>query len=165
MQHDVFPTDAGTESVDDDGVIFMSIDDNERDNLEKLGAEIFGESNYVATFPWRKRTAKSDVPFGVSQDYEWIVCFAKTSKFIARTTGTERKYFETEDYPHQPWRIHDLTTQRTAAERPNSAFTMVNPKTGKEYPVNPLRTWAVTKEHSLNTMLRAKLSFLKTIPF
>ncbi|MFR9067163.1 MAG: hypothetical protein ACLVJH_09950 [Faecalibacterium prausnitzii] len=66
---------------------------------------------------------KSDVPFGVSQDYEWIVCFAKTSKFIARTTGTERKYFETEDYPHQPWRIHDLTTQRTAAERPNSAFT------------------------------------------
>ncbi|MFR9067164.1 MAG: DNA methyltransferase [Faecalibacterium prausnitzii] len=31
----------------DDGVIFMSIDDNERDNLEKLGAEIFGESNYV----------------------------------------------------------------------------------------------------------------------
>ena len=36
----------------DDGVIFMSIDDNERDNLEKLGAEIFGESNYVATFPW-----------------------------------------------------------------------------------------------------------------
>lgn len=149
----------------DDGVIFMSIDDNERDNLEKLGAEIFGESNYVATFPWRKRTAKSDVPFGVSQDYEWIVCFAKTSKFIARTTGTERKYFETEDYPHQPWRIHDLTTQRTAAERPNSAFTMVNPKTGKEYPVNPLRTWAVTKETFAQYYTEGKIVFPDDYPF
>ena len=149
----------------DDGVIFMSIDDNERDNLEKLGAEIFGESNYVATFPWRKRTAKSDVPFGVSQDYEWIVCFAKTSKFIARTTGTERKYFETEDYPHQPWRIHDLTTQRTAAERPNSAFTMVNPKTGKEYPVNPLRTWAVTKETFAQYYAEGKIVFPDDYPF
>ena len=149
----------------DDGVIFMSIDDNERDNLEKLGAEIFGESNYVATFPWRKRTAKSDVPFGVSQDYEWIVCFAKTSKFIARTTGTERKYFETEDYPHQPWRIHDLTTQRTAAERPNSAFTMVNPKTGKEYPVNPLRTWAVTKETFAQYYAAGKIVFPEDYPF
>lgn len=149
----------------DDGVIFMSIDDNERDNLEKLGAEIFGESNYVATFPWRKRTAKSDVPFGVSQDYEWIVCFAKTSKFIARTTGTERKYFETEDYPHQPWRIHDLTTQRTAAERPNSAFTMVNPKTGKEYPVNPLRTWAVTKETFAQYYAEGKIVFPGDYPF
>lgn len=149
----------------DDGVIFMSIDDNERDNLEKLGAEIFGESNYVATFPWRKRTAKSDVPFGVSQDYEWVVCFAKTSKFIARTTGTERKYFETEDYPHQPWRIHDLTTQRTAAERPNSAFTMVNPKTGKEYPVNPLRTWAVTKETFAQYYAEGKIVFPDDYPF
>lgn len=149
----------------DDGVIFMSIDDNERDNLEKLGAEIFGESNYVATFPWRKRTAKSDVPFGVSQDYEWIVCFAKTSKFIARTTGTKRKYFETEDYPHQPWRIHDLTTQRTAAERPNSAFTMVNPKTGKEYPVNPLRTWAVTKETFAQYYAEGKIVFPDDYPF
>ena len=149
----------------DDGVIFMSIDDNERDNLEKLGAEIFGESNYVATFPWRKRTAKSDVPVGVSQDYEWIVCFAKTSKFIARTTGTERKYFETEDYPHQPWRIHDLTTQRTAAERPNSAFTMVNPKTGKEYPVNPLRTWAVTKETFAQYYAEGKIVFPDDYPF
>lgn len=149
----------------DDGAIFMSIDDNERDNLEKLGTEIFGESNYVATFPWRKRTAKSDVPFGVSQDYEWIVCFAKTSKFIARTTGTERKYFETEDYPHRPWRIHDLTTQRTASERPNSAFTMVNPKTGKEYPVNPLRTWAVTKETFAQYYAEGKIVFPDDYPF
>lgn len=130
----------------ENGAIFISIDDNEHNNLIKICDEIFGRDNFVASFPWRKRTAKSDVPFGVSQDYEWIVCYAKSEQFAARVAGTERKYFETPDFPGQPWRIHDLTTQRTASERPNSAFTMVNPKTGKEYPVNPLRTWAVTKE-------------------
>ena len=130
----------------ENGAIFISIDDHEHDNLIKICDEIFSRANYVASFPWRKRTAKSDVPFGVSQDYEWIVCYAKSEQFAARVAGTERKYFETPDFPGQPWRIHDLTTQRTASERPNSAFTMVNPKTGKEYPVNPLRTWAVTKE-------------------
>lgn len=132
--------------LSDAGAIFLSIDDNERDNLEKICAEAFGSENYVATFPWRKRTAKSDVPFGISQDYEWVICFAKSNMFIARVDGTERQYYETPDYPGRPWRVHDLTTQRTASERPNSDFVMVNPKNGDEYPANPLRTWAVTKD-------------------
>lgn len=149
----------------EDGAVFVSIDDNERDNVEKLCSEIFGADNYVATFPWRKRTAKSDVPFGVSQDYEWVVCYAKSTEFEARVTGTERKYFETPDFPERPWRIHDLTTQRTAAERPNSNFTMVNPKTGKEYPVNPLRTWAVTKETFTKYYRDNRIVFPDDYPF
>lgn len=132
--------------LSDDGVIFISIDDNEQENLKKICDEVFGASNFVATFPWRKRTAKSDVPFGVSQDYEWVICYAKSNKFIAGIEGNERKYYETDDFPNRPWRIHDLTKQTTASERPNSFFTIVNPKTGAEYPANPLRTWAVTRE-------------------
>ena len=129
-----------------DGAIFISIDDNDRENLKKICDEVFGAVNYVATFPWRKRTAKSDVPFGVSQDYEWIILYAKSSQYIARVAGTERQYYETPDYPGRPWRAHDLTTQRTASERPNSNFDMVNPNNGDVLPANPLRTWAVTKE-------------------
>ena len=132
--------------LSNDGVIFISIDDNEVDNLRKICDEIFGGSNFVAQFPWRKRTAKSDVPFGVSQDYEWIICCAKSSKFAASVEGNERKYYETPDFPNRPWRVHDLTKQTTASERPNSYFTIVNPKTGEEYPANPNRTWAITKE-------------------
>lgn len=130
----------------DDGVIFISIDDNEQANLKKLCDEVFGEDNFVAVFPWRKRTAKSDVPFGVSQDYEWILVYAKSQNFLAAIEGGTRKYFETPDFPGRPWRIHDLTTQRNASERPNSNFTMINPKTGKAYPANPNRTWAVTED-------------------
>ena len=130
----------------DDGVIFISIDDNEQKNLLKICDDIFGANLFVASFPWRKRTAKSDVPFGISQDFEWIVCYAKSLHFRACIEGKERKYFETPDFPNRPWRIHDLTSQRSATERPNSYFTMINPKNGDSYPANPNRTWAVTKE-------------------
>lgn len=130
----------------DDGVIFISIDDNEVENLKKICEEVFSESNFVATFPWRKRTAKSDVPFGVSQDYEWILCCSKTNVFVASVEGKERKYYVSDDYPEKPWRIHDLTKQTTASERPNSYFTIVNPKNGDEYPCNPNATWRITRE-------------------
>lgn len=130
----------------DNRVIFISIDDNEVENLQKVCDEIFGENCFVATFPWRKRTAKSDVPFGISQDYEWGLCYAKSASFKAGIKGKERKYFETEDFPNRPWRIHDLTKQTTASERPNSYFTIVNPKNGESYPANPNRTWAITED-------------------
>ena len=132
--------------LSDDGVIFISIDDNEVMQIRKMCDEVFGESNFAGQFPWRKRTAKSDVPFGVSQDYEWVLCYARSEAFVACVEGGTRKYFETSDLPGKPWRIHDLTTQRSALERPNSNFTIINPKNGEEYPANPNRTWAVTKE-------------------
>ena len=130
----------------EDGVIFISIDDNEQAQLKLLCDEVFGAENFVGQFPWRKRTAKSDVPFGVSADYEYLLAYARSNAFIASIDAEERRYFETDDFPNRPWRIHDMTKQTTAAERPNSFFTMVNPKTGKEYPANPNATWRVTKD-------------------
>ncbi len=132
--------------LQNDGVIFISIDDHELANILEICNEVFGYQNYVATFPWRKRTAKSDVPFGVSQDYEWIICYSKSDAFTACVKGEERNYYETPDYPGKPWRIHDLTKQTSASERPNSYFTIVDPKTGNAYPANPNRTWAITQE-------------------
>ena len=58
----------------------------------------------------------------------------------------ERKYYETDDYPGRPWRLADLTSQQPASKRPNSYFTMRDPKTGIEYPASEKRTWAVTKD-------------------
>lgn len=130
--------------LSDDGVIFISIDDNEKENLSKICDEIFGEDNFIASFPWRKRTAKTDVPFGISQDHEWIIAYARSASFIGAVQGKERKYFVTDDLPGRPWRVHDLTKQTTASERPNSFFTIVNPKTGEEYPANPNATWRIT---------------------
>lgn len=137
--------DMAAKLLSDKGCIFISIDDNEQAALKMLCDEIFGEDKFVAHIPWRKRTAKSDVPYGISQDCESILCYAN-SAFMAAVKGKERKYFETEDFPGRAWRYHDLTKQTTIEERPNSNFTIVNPKTGEEYPVNPLRSWAITHE-------------------
>jgi len=128
------------------GGIFASIDDNEQEKLKTLMLSVFGADSFAACIPWRKRTAKSDVPFGISQDYEHILCLAKSSHFIASVEGKERRYFESDDFPNRPWRVHDMTKQTTATERPNSFFTMIDPKTGKEYPANPNATWRITKD-------------------
>lgn len=127
------------------GVIFISIDDNEQSQLKLLCDSIFNEQKFVALFQWRKRTAKSDVPYGISQDCESILCYAN-SNFRAAIKGKERKYYETPDFPNKPWRFHDLTKQTTIEERPNSNFNIVNPKNGDIFPVNPLRSWAITEE-------------------
>ncbi len=141
----------------DSGAIFISIDDNELYNLVKLCDEVFGEENFIATFPWKKRTAKSDVPFGVSQDYEWIVAYTKGG--YGAGLGYERKYYQTDDFLNDRWRLADLTTQRTAEERPNSTFNMVNPKTGKSYPYNRQRIWGVTKDSFQEYYDKGKIVF------
>lgn len=131
--------------LSDRGVIFISIDDNEQAQLKLLCDEVFSNFDFVATIPWRKRTAKADVPHSFSQDYEWLVCYA-AANFRAGIEKETRKYYETPDFPNKPWRIHDLTKQTSAEERPNSFFTIVNPKNGEKFPANPNRTWAITKE-------------------
>lgn len=131
--------------LSDKGVIFISIDDNEQAQLKLLCDEVFGQEKFVATIPWRKRTAKSDVPHYLSQDYEWILCYANIN-YAAGIQKETRKYYETNDFPGRPWRVHDLTKQTTALERPNSFFTIINPNNRREYSANPNRTWAITKE-------------------
>ncbi len=144
--------------LSEDGAIFISIDDNEQENLLKLCSEIFGRSNYCGTIPYRKRTMKTDVPFGISQDYEWVVVFAKSSSFFAGVP-VERKYYSSDDYPDDRWRLSDLTTQKIESQRPNSAFDLVDPKTGKVYPYNPKRLWAITKDTFSDYYKRGKIVF------
>lgn len=144
--------------LSEDGAIFMSIDDNEVDNLLKIGNEIFGESNYCGMIPYRKRTMKTDVPFGVSQDYEWVLVYAKSSQFFAGVP-VERKYYSSSDYPYDRWRLSDLTTQKIESQRPNSAFNLVNPRNGDVFKYNPKRLWAITKDTFQDYYNRGKIVF------
>lgn len=140
----------------DDGVIFVSIDDNEQANLKSLMNEIFGAENFVATFPWRKRTAKSDVPFGVSQDYEWILCYANGGFLAGKDVA--RKYYFTADVGKK-WRLADITKQATKEERPKSFFPLTNPKNGRQYPANPNRVWSITTDTFADYYAKSKIVF------
>ena len=67
--------------LSDDGVIFMSIDDNEIENLRKICDEIYGESNFVAQFIWRG--GRRNLAKYVSTSHEYILCFAKNLSYIS----------------------------------------------------------------------------------
>ena len=146
----------------EDGVIFISIDDNELHNLISLCGLIFGEENFAGLFPWRSRTAKADVPYGISKDVEWVVCYCKQD-FVAGRSG-QRKYYKSDDYEDR-WRLQDLTTNKTKDERPNSYFTMINPKNGDKYPASKTRTWSVTKRTFQNYYDRGKIVFPEDYDF
>lgn len=129
------------------GTIWINISEDGMHYLKVLADSIFGNEKFVGTIPRKTRDGKSDVPYNLSQDFDWILVYsaAKSSEYVV---GREvsRKYYNTPDFPERPWRVADMTSQRTVKERPNSNFTMINPKTGKKYEVNPKRSWAVTKD-------------------
>lgn len=129
------------------GTIWINISEDGMHYLKVLSDDIFGREHFIGTIPRRTRSGKSDVPFNFSQDFDWILVYTNVSddqNVIGRSV--ERQYYETDDYPGRPWRLADLTKQTTAKERPNSFFTMVDPKTGKEYPASEKRTWCVSKD-------------------
>ncbi|HAS8622917.1 TPA: site-specific DNA-methyltransferase [Vibrio vulnificus] len=65
------------ELLQDDGVIFISIDDNEQSQLKILCDEVFGESNFVANFIWEKRTNRENRKV-VSSRHDYVICYAKS---------------------------------------------------------------------------------------
>ena len=140
-----------------DGAIFIHIGDQEMHYLKLVADDVFGRDNFIATVPRKTRSGKSDVPYKLSQDFDWMLLYtkgaSKNDELFQRTVV--RKYFKTPDFANDEWRLTDITTQRTIRERPNSDFTLVNPRNGQEFPVNPNRCWGITKD-SVDEYLRKK---------
>ena len=134
------------ELLHEQGSIWIHTGEDGMHYLKVLCDSIFGKDKFIGTLPRKIRDGKSDVPFNFSQDFDWILVYTKAAENQAIVgRKIERKYYTTPDFPNRPWRTADLTKQTTVKERPNSDFTMINPKTGKQYPVNPKRSWAVSK--------------------
>ncbi len=129
------------------GTIWINISEDGMHYLKVMADDIFGAEHFVGTVPRRTRSGKSDVPFNFSQDFDWLLVYTNVSDSQdVMGRSVERQYYETDDFPGKPWRLADLTSQQPASKRPNSYFTMIDPKTGKEYPASEKRTWAVTKD-------------------
>lgn len=129
------------------GTIWINIGEDGMHYLKVMADDIFGAEHFVGTIPRRTRSGKSDVPFNLSQDFDWLLAYTNVPDSEAVVgRKVERQYYETDDYPGRPWRLADLTKQTTAKERPNSYFTMIDPKTQKEYPASEKRTWCVSDD-------------------
>lgn len=70
------------ELLREDGVIFISIDDNEQHRLRQLMDEIFGENNCVTNYIWEARAGKDHTAVNVSLSHEYVVCFAKNMEYL-----------------------------------------------------------------------------------
>ena len=149
------------ELLKDDGIILIHVDDQEMHYLKLVADDIFGRDNFIATVPRKTRSGKSDVPYKLSQDFDWMLMYTKgaSKKDNLFQRDVSRRYHKTPDFPDDEWRLSDLTKQTTIQERPKSNFTLVNPRNGEEFPVNPNRTWSITVDTVDGYLRRQKIVF------
>lgn len=144
----------------DDGVIFISIDDNEVHNLRKLCDEVFGEENFIAQLIWRRRAPSGMSENNVSIDHEYVLCYQRSGIF--KFIGNEKKfnkYQNPDNDPRGPWITGDLTVGMNASMRPNQAYDLIDPRTGHIFPYNPNRVWAYIPESMERLIKEGKVLF------
>lgn len=145
-----------------DGVIFISIDDNEVANLRKVCDEIFGAMNLVAQIPWQSRASiQNDTDLSVNHEY--ICVYAKNRRqenrrlkeankatwyskdsFVCRPIPLDRDGFDNPDNdPRGPWKADPFDAPNV---RENLTYEIVNPNTGDVYLPPPDRHWRVEKK-------------------
>ena len=100
----------------DDGVIFISIDDNELDNLKKVANEVFGEANFIANIIWQKVFAPKNSAKHFSGSHEYILCYAKQAdtwspNLLQRSETANDRYKNPDNDPRGPWTSGDLTAR------------------------------------------------------
>ena len=123
----------------DDGVIFVSIDDNEVHHLRLLMNEVFGEENWISQMVWKSRQMVDNrSKNGVSNDHEYILCYRRSESGGLR--GGEKdlsKFSNPDEDPRGAWRSADLTGLATQDKRPNLHYDLVDESTGFVYDCPP----------------------------
>ena len=126
----------------DDGAIFISIDDNEIENLKKICNEIFGSENFVAQFAWEKRYTRNNDAKLCATVIDYIIAYRKSAVLeILREPRSERNnssYSNPDNDPRGIWTSVSVVSQRTREERPNLCYEIINPITNRvvSHPTN-----------------------------
>lgn len=131
------------ELLKNDGLIFVSIDDNEQAYLKILMDDIFGEINFITNFVWKRRSSSAMTQNMCSVDHEYIICYQKSSEF--RFIGLKKNfesYSNPDNDPKGDWVLGDLTVGMTSTQRPNQFYELIDPGTGNIFLPNPNRVWA-----------------------
>jgi adenine-specific DNA-methyltransferase len=119
--------------LQEDGVIFVSIDDNEVHNLRLLLNEVYGEENFIGELIWKSRQNKDNRNIsGLSVDHEYVLCFSKTNS-ERRLKGAERKieqYSNPDNDARGSWVSGNMVGLLPENLRPNCHYDLINPATG-----------------------------------
>ena len=113
----------------EDGAIFISIDDKEQENLKKIGDEVFGSTNYVATIVWQHSIQPKGYLGTFSMQHSYVMIWCKNTDVfllgsLERTEEDNKAYSNPDNDPNGPWRSGDV---RNALYRPNLIYDIVSP--------------------------------------
>ncbi len=136
--------------LSDDGILFASIDDNELYNLIKIGQDVFGTKNYIATFVWEKRKTRENRKI-VSVRHDYIVCFVKEYENRANAIGLEEmddaaieRYKNPDNDPRGVWTSVPAIAQ--AGHGTKSQFYTITSPNGNKFDPPSGSCWRYTKE-------------------
>ena len=133
----------------DDGVIFISIDDNEVTNLRKVCDEVFGEENFVDTIIWEKRYSPQNAVQWFSESHDFIIVYAKRKdlwypNLLDRTEEMNARYKNPDNDPRGDWKPTDATAQ--GGHGTDSQFYILKAPNGKEHHLPSGRCWVYTEQ-------------------
>jgi adenine-specific DNA-methyltransferase len=125
--------------LSDDGVIFISIDDNENDNLRKLCDEAFGESNFVAIVNWKGRGGRQDSKYYAAV-HEYILCYAKDKPLFnageeIKTGDVYPKFDEEKKRYYKTQLLRKWGSNSRREDRPNLFYPITAPDGTDVYPI------------------------------
>lgn len=147
----------------DNGAIFISIDENEMDNLRKICDDVFGESNFIGQFIWQRRTSP-DMRKLVSTAHDYIVTYGKNTGNLSNTINKVRltekdaaNYSNPDNDPRGPWASSDFTAQ---GFRPNQMYEITTPG-GAKYTPPEGRCWKNIESEFLKQCEEGRMWFGK----
>ena len=145
--------------LSDDGIIFISIDDNEGDNLEKICDEVFGRTNRIETIIWKNKYGAGAKTVGFISSHEYILCYSKNpiTNITCEFEGPERDKYNKRDSKFAtrgPYRTQPLMTN-SLGDRPNLMYSIYH--NGVE--IKPHKQWVWSKERMENAIKNDDVEF------
>lgn len=127
----------------DDGVIFISIDDNEVENLKKVCGEVFGEGNFVAIINWKGRGGRQDSKYYAAV-HEYILCYAKQREYFVageeiKSGDVYPKYDKEKGRYYKTQLLRKWGSNSRREDRPNLFYPITAPDGTEVYPVVAVR--------------------------
>lgn len=150
----------------EDGVIFISIDDNEVENLRRMCDEIFGEENFIDSMVWKKRYGGGAKEKHLVSIHEYVLVYAREINNIETievplTEESIKRYYTLKDGNFEkrgPYRTHPLEAMKSFEERENLVFSIPAPD-GTE--IWPKRQWRWSKDRAMDALKKGEVEFIK----
>ena len=133
--------------LSDDGVIFISIDDSEVENLRKAADEVFGADNFISSIIWEKKYAPANDAKWLSDNHDYILLYAKNKsnwhpQLLPRSEEMNSRYTNRDNDPRGVWKAADMTVKSYSA---TYDYPITTPSGRVVYPAAG-RCWNTSKE-------------------